>query len=53
MRIIIILLALLTLSCSTVKTTQERTNEGFDTYVQELRYERDVYRTALEECKGN
>ncbi len=51
MKTITVLLALLFLSCSTLKTTRDVLDEEFDTYAQELRYERDVYKLALEECK--
>ena len=53
MKATLLLLAILLTSCGSIKTTDRLIEDEFETYNQELRYERDVYRTALEECKGN
>ena len=51
MKTITLLAAVLLLtSCS---STKQITEDEFNTYVQELRYERDVYKTALQECGYN
>ena len=44
----VILLSVFT-SCSSSKDIAQ---DEFDTYAQELRYERDVFKTALKECEN-
>ncbi len=53
MKHLTLLLVILLTSCATIQTDRDRLEDEFNTYAQELRYERDVFRIALEECKGN
>lgn len=52
MKQLTLLAAILLLSCTSTKTTQDRIEFEYEVIIQSERAERDVYKLALENCNN-